>query len=64
MEFGAQALLSFNMEKGRMKINFDFTVAEKQSGGGGVWILSCGCPVPAVVTGHGHVSQGKEVSGT
>ena len=34
MEFGAQALLSFNMEKGRMKINFDFTVAEKQSRGG------------------------------
>ena len=35
MEFGAQALLSFNMEKGRMKIIFDFTVAEKQSRGGG-----------------------------
>ena len=41
MEFGAQALLSFNMEKGRMKINFDFTVAEKQSwaGASGLWTV-------------------------
>lgn len=53
MEFGAQALLSFNMETGGMKINFGFTVAEKQSRE--VWIPGSGYPVPAVANGHGWI---------
>ena len=62
MEFGAQALLSFNMETGGMKINFGFTVAGKQSRE--VWISGSGYPVPAVADGHGWIFRGKEAPGT